>query len=419
MHDSLRRNQSAPSTGRLPVRKRATQSTGLRGDLKYPVILAILFAGVPLTIFALVIIATPMPRPTQWHIAAARIDADPAEVAIGAYVYGRSCVSCHGASGEGVSRLGKPLRNSAFVQSASDEVLFEIVAKGRPAQHPENTTGIPMPPGGGRVLGEYHTNAVVQYIKTLQEPGQPVADMSAWQKPAVVVARKAKAESSFDVNAATSVSNPEPPQLGMELFAASCASCHGVEGEGIDGLGLPLEGSEFVKNISDKNLRNFIKTGRPIWDADNKTGLDMPAKGGNPAIRDADLDAIIEYIRFINDDGTGGEESMSEAPSAGSEPEALSEQAVLGMELFAASCASCHGVEGEGIEGLGLPIHGSEFVAEISDKDLRNFIKTGRPVWDADNKTGLDMPAKGGNPAITNAEIDAIIAYIRALNAEQ
>jgi disulfide bond formation protein DsbB len=417
MHDSPRHNQSVAFTVTKSARQRATPSTGLRGDLKYPVILAILFAGVPLSIIALVIIATPMPKPTQWHIAAARIDADPAEVAIGAYVYARSCVSCHGADGQGVPRLGKPLRNSAFVQTASDETLFGIVAKGRPAQHPENTTGIPMPPGGGRVLGEYHTNAVVQYIKTMQEPGQPLADLSAWEKSAHAVVSKPRDESAFDVDAVTNANTRQPPTMGMELFAASCASCHGVEGEGIDGLGLPLEGSEFVVNISDKDLRNFIKTGRPIWDADNKTGLDMPAKGGNPAITDTDLDAIIEYIRFLNDKGIGSDESAFEAPSA--EPEPLGEQAMLGRELFAASCASCHGVDGEGIDGLGLPLDGSEFVVGLSDKDLRNFIKTGRPVWDAGNKSGLDMPAKGGNPAITDTELDAIIAYIRALNAEQ
>ncbi len=417
MHHSNRPSEFSGTTEMASIRQTGHRATGLRGDLKYPVILGVLFAGLLIGLIVLVIIATPMPRPTQWHVAAARINADPAEVAIGNYVYGRSCVSCHGSEGQGVPRLGKPLRNSAFVQSASDEALFEIVAKGRTAQHPENTTGIPMPPGGGRVLGEYHTNAVVQFIKTLQDPGKPVADMSAWQKPTVAIAEITKEQSSFDVNAATKSGGLQPPQMGMELFAASCASCHGVEGEGVDGLGLPLEGSVFVQNLSDKDLRNFIKTGRPVWDADNKTGLDMPAKGGNPAISDADLDAIIEFIRFLNDDRTSGGESTFEPPSPVSEPQAMSELALLGKEHFAASCASCHGVDGAGIEGLGLPLVGSEFVVGLSDKDLRNFIKTGRPVWDTENRTGLDMPSKGGNPAITDAEIDAIIAYIRAMNA--
>ena len=52
----------------------------------------------------------------------------------------------------------------------------------------------------------------------------------------------------------------------------------------------------------------------------------------------------------------------------------------------------------------------------VLDDELLTFIKTGRPIWDAENTTGIDMPPKGGNPALNDDDIVAIIAYIRSLS---
>src|SRR5690606_18316969 len=82
--------------------------------------------------------------------------------------------------------------------------------------------------------------------------------------------------------------------------------------------------------------------------------------------------------------------------------------------LFAL-CAACHGPEGYGIPNLGKDLVNSEFVHSLTDEDLLTFIKTGRPLWDPLNTTGIDMPPKGGNPALTDEDIMALIAYLRSL----
>ncbi|MFQ5434507.1 MAG: c-type cytochrome [Anaerolineae bacterium] len=79
-------------------------------------------------------------------------------------------------------------------------------------------------------------------------------------------------------------------------------------------------------------------------------------------------------------------------------------------------CIACHGPGGEGIEGLGKPFTTSEFVHSKNDKDLLAFVKTGRPMGDPANTTGVDMPPKGGNPALSDDQILDIIAYLRTLN---
>ncbi|MCE7967273.1 MAG: hypothetical protein DYG94_00805 [Leptolyngbya sp. PLA3] len=83
------------------------------------------------------------------------------------------------------------------------------------------------------------------------------------------------------------------------LFVASCSSCHGADGGGVEGLGKSLKDSEWAKGKSDDELLAFIKQGRPIWDAENTTGIDMPPKGGNPALTDEDIRAIIKHIRTL------------------------------------------------------------------------------------------------------------------------
>jgi hypothetical protein len=49
------------------------------------------------------------------------------------------------------------------------------------------------------------------------------------------------------------------------------------------------------------------------------------------------------------------------------------------------------------------------------DAELLEFVKTGRPVGDPLNTTGVDMPPKGGNPALSDVQILDIIAHIRTL----
>ena len=88
-----------------------------------------------------------------------------------------------------------------------------------------------------------------------------------------------------------------------------------------------------------------------------------------------------------------------------------------GQQLFV-SCSACHGPDAHGLPNLGKDLVISEFVHSLSDEDLLTFIKTGRPIWDTLNTTGVDMPPRGGNPTLTDEDLLAIIAYLRSLAAE-
>lgn len=87
-----------------------------------------------------------------------------------------------------------------------------------------------------------------------------------------------------------------------------------------------------------------------------------------------------------------------------------------GKEIFSTTCFACHGEGGVGVPNLGKDMTTSTFIHESGDADLLAFIKKGRDPSDPANTTGVAMPPKGGNPALTDAQLMDVIAYVRALN---
>lgn len=86
-----------------------------------------------------------------------------------------------------------------------------------------------------------------------------------------------------------------------------------------------------------------------------------------------------------------------------------------GEALFRQNCAACHGRDARGLPGLGKDLVEGAFARELSDADLVAFIERGRPADDRANTTGVPMPPKGGNPALTRADLADIVAYLRSL----
>lgn len=94
------------------------------------------------------------------------------------------------------------------------------------------------------------------------------------------------------------------------------------------------------------------------------------------------------------------------------------QQVSAGKSQFMVVCAACHGPKATGIDGLGKPLVGSSFVNSLTDSELLMFLQIGRKVDDPLNTTGVVMPARGGRPYLTDADLLNIILYIRSLNQE-
>ncbi len=86
------------------------------------------------------------------------------------------------------------------------------------------------------------------------------------------------------------------------------------------------------------------------------------------------------------------------------------------QKVYSLLCIACHGPEGKGVQGLGKDLTTSTFVAEKTDAELVEFIKVGRQPDDPLNTTGVAMPPKGGNPALSDQEIADIVAFVRTIH---
>jgi disulfide bond formation protein DsbB len=89
------------------------------------------------------------------------------------------------------------------------------------------------------------------------------------------------------------------PAAGETAFQTTCATCHGPDAHGLPNLGKDLHNNEFVGGLTDQEVVDFLKVGRPATDPLNTTGVDMPPKGGNPALDDEDLLNIVAYVRSL------------------------------------------------------------------------------------------------------------------------
>ena len=67
----------------------------------------------------------------------------------GQQLYSINCAVCHGGAAQGVPNLGTSLLESPVIQTQSEAEALAFIRTGHPADHPDNTSGVAMPPSGG------------------------------------------------------------------------------------------------------------------------------------------------------------------------------------------------------------------------------------------------------------------------------
>lgn len=187
---------------------------------------------------------------------------------------------------------------------------------------------------------------------------------------------------------------------GPTLYGSFCAACHGRGGEGMRYPGMhafPAIGNpDFLAVASDRFIADTIRHGRP--------GRRMPAWGDKDGgLRPAEIDAIVAHVRTFAD---------VPAPREAEPARWVSADAAVGAELYADSCASCHGADGEGGEGPALdnPV----LLRSATDTYLVETIGRGR--------RGTSMAGFAASSptraTLSSQEIEAIVAFIREWEEE-
>jgi disulfide bond formation protein DsbB len=92
--------------------------------------------------------------------------AGPEMIALGQPLFIANCSVCHGVDAQGVPNLGTSLVASPIIHGQSEAEALAFIREGRPADHPDNTTGIPMPPSGAHPeLSDEQILAIVAYLR--------------------------------------------------------------------------------------------------------------------------------------------------------------------------------------------------------------------------------------------------------------
>jgi disulfide bond formation protein DsbB len=137
---------------------------------------------------------------------------------------------------------------------------------------------------------------------------------------------------------------------------------------------------------------------------------------------------VLSFLLLIACGGTGNSEEsktdldeeiiskkLSDQPSSQTTHKSTEDRLVDGEVDFMGYCSSCHGMDAKGIDGLGKDLSEGTFIKDNSNEELLKFIIKGRSSGDKENTTGIDMPPKGGNPALTDENILSIIAYLKSI----
>ena len=83
-----------------------------------------------------------------------------------------------------------------------------------------------------------------------------------------------------------------------EKYNARCGFCHGADLNGIDGLGVTLKDSLFLKDMSTDAIVEFLKIGRMPNSEDSISGGVMP---GFNWLETSELDEIAIFIKEGNE----------------------------------------------------------------------------------------------------------------------
>jgi mono/diheme cytochrome c family protein len=217
--------------------------------------------------------------------------------------------------------------------------------------------------------------------------GGPHETMPVWGE--ILTEEQLDALTSYTLSASAGA----PAELGRDLFAQNCATCHGPFGEGgpnparAGDIIAPISSAEFLQTRDDTTLRAVIAQGQPSF------GMSPFGEAyGGPLDPDA-IDALVAFVR-----------GWQSNPPVTLPPEVTtSNEAVTGEQIYAEVCVQCHGPDQEGMVGPAL--HDPSFQAANTDQQIFDTINLGHSA------TGMI----GWGEILSGDQIQQLVLFIRQL----
>jgi mono/diheme cytochrome c family protein len=188
-------------------------------------------------------------------------------------------------------------------------------------------------------------------------------------------------------------------EVGQNLFAQNCSTCHGDFGEGgenpsrPDDIIAPISTAEYLKTRDNFTLKQIISQGQPNF------GMAPFGSAFGGSLEDDEIDAIVAYIRSWEND-----------PPVELPPEVAvkGDITLAGDEIYDALCYQCHGSKENEVRvapSLGDP----EFQASNTDQDIYDIISLGHKA--------TAMIAWG--EILSSDQITQLVEFIRQLPPDE
>jgi len=156
-----------------------------------------------------------------------------------------------------------------------------------------------------------------------------------------------------------------PMEVGQELYAQSCAICHGDFGEGgpnparSDDVIAPISTAEYLKTRDDHTLIQVIAQGQPNF------GMSPFGSAFGGPLDDDEISSIVFFIR-----------SWEADPPVDLPPDVDTRTVSLSAdEIYIQLCAQCHGQDGLGL--IGPSLRDSNFQANNTSQEIFETINKG------------------------------------------
>ena len=158
---------------------------------------------------------------------------------------------------------------------------------------------------------------------------------------------------------------PEEVRDFAALYSLNCAGCHGADGKG--NTALALANPVYLAIANDDTIRRATASGI--------RGSLMPAfaKSAGGTMTDEQIEVLVREMRqrWASSNPTFGATPPPYAATKPGDP-------TSGAAPYGIFCAGCHGPEGKGTP-KGSSIVDADFLALVSDQNLRTTVIAGRP----------------------------------------
>lgn len=215
--------------------------------------------------------------------------------------------------------------------------------------------------------------------------------------------------------ASSAASADSGPADGASVYGTSCAACHDAGVGGAPVVGEEADWTDRIAQGMDVLLDHAINGYQ------GEAGV-MPAKGGNPSLSDEEVTAAVEHMvarvggmpdgaeetaePATEEDATESAEAMDEAAGESEETtQVAAVSSVDGKAVYDKACFACHTAGVAGAPKLGDPAAWADRIARGMDSMANNAING----YQGD--AGV-MPAKGGNPSLSDEEVTAAVQYM-------